>query len=271
MSWKGMENVCGFKEMKNYNLVIRQLLSEFLGSLLYLSLVLSAGIGIKSTNDNEGRRIEHGTATVLIAVANGLVVASIITIFGHVSGAHINPAVTCGAMICKHIKPVKAVCYVIVQIVGGVAGAGIAYLLSSETIRGDLGAIIPYKHLREYQIFGLEFLMTFMLVAVVLSVIDTTRGARGLGSAPLAIGLSITAGICSCSPYTASMNPIRSLGPAVIMNRWDSHWVYWVGPMAGGLVAGLTYRCLLLYHQQTIVLQSSRIDINRMLDRHRSE
>ncbi|CAB3252565.1 unnamed protein product [Arctia plantaginis] len=77
--------------------------------------------------------------------------------------------------------------------------AGIAYLLSSETIRGDLGAIIPYKHLREDQVFGLEFLMTFMLVAVVLSVIDTTRGARGLGSAPLAIGLSITAGICCIS------------------------------------------------------------------------
>lgn len=122
MSWKRLNNICGFKEMKNCDLVIRQLLSEFLGSLLYLSLTLSAGIGINSATYKEGRKLEQGTATVLFALGNGLAVASIITIFGHVSGAHINPAITCGAMVCKHIKPVKAVCYIVVQILGGVAG-----------------------------------------------------------------------------------------------------------------------------------------------------
>ncbi|XP_022826737.1 aquaporin AQPAn.G-like [Spodoptera litura] len=224
----------GTKEMKNYRKLFKQLFSEFLGTFLYLCIVLSAGIA-NETNNN----------TVVISLANGLVVASIVQMCGHVSGGHINPAVTVGALVCGHIKPLKAVCFVAMQVLGSVAGSAVAYLVSAAKIRGNLGATLPYTETRHEQAFALEFLMTFLLVSVVLSVLDSKRGSRGLGSSPLAIGMCITGCYCASIPYTSSLNPVRSLGPAVMMGIYDAVWVYWAGPLSGGLVAGIVYRFFL--------------------------
>ncbi|CAD0197944.1 unnamed protein product [Chrysodeixis includens] len=220
--------------MRDYKTVLKQLISEFLGTFLYLAIVLSAGIGHGSNN-----------VTVVIALSNGFVVSSIIYVFGHVSGSHINPAVTVGALVCEHIKPLKALFYVAMHAAGSVAGAAVAHVISAESIRGNLGATIPYEHSSSLQTFLLEFLMTFLLVAVVLSVLDPYRGAKGLGSTPLAIGVCIAGCICSGTPYTGSLNPVRTLGPAVIMGIWKFHWGYWAATMLGGFVAGLVYRFIL--------------------------
>ncbi|KAH9640048.1 hypothetical protein HF086_017609 [Spodoptera exigua] len=238
----------GTKEIKNYKNLSKQLFAEFLGTFLYLSIVLSAGIA-------------HGTSnnTVVVSLANGLVVASIVQMCGHVSGGHINPAVTVGALVCGYIKPLKAVCYVAVQVLGGIAGSGVAYLVSVEKIKGNLGATVPYTETRSDQAFALEFLMTFLLVSVVLSVLDPKRGSRGLGSSPLAIGICITGCLCSSIPYTSSLNPVRSLGPAVIMGIYEVFWVYWVGPLLGGLVAGIVYRFVLgVTHNEYILRKQSQ-------------
>ncbi|XP_075977005.1 aquaporin-like [Anticarsia gemmatalis] len=233
-----IDNFIGVKSIKkNYKHVIRQVLAELLGSFLYISLVLSAGCNIR-TNDIGGK-------VILIGLSNGLVVASVVGIIGHVSGGHINPAVTLGALICGRIRLLKALLYVKAQVTGSIAGAAVAYAVAANSLRGNLGATTPYSQSEVPEIFALEFLMTFLVVAVTLSVTDMNRGARGLGSGPLAIGLAITACICACHPYTMSMNPIRSLGPALMTNIWYDHWVYWVGPLAGGSVAGLVYRFLL--------------------------
>lgn len=91
--------------------------------------------------------------------------------------------------------------------------------------------------------------MTFVMVSVGLSVLDPRRGARGLGSAALAVGLSLTACQCACFSYTgASLSPVRSLGPAVIMNMWEHHWIYWIGPLLGGFLSGVMYRFVLNLH-----------------------
>lgn len=124
-------------------------------------------------------------------------------------------------------------------------GAAVAYVISADSIRGELGATTPYDNSSVHQIFLLEFLMTFLLVAVVLSVIDPHRGAKGLGSTPLAIGVCVAGCLCSGIPYTGSLNPVRTLGPAVMMGIWKFHWVYWAATMLGGFVAGLVYRFIL--------------------------
>nr|XP_021181091.2 aquaporin AQPAn.G [Helicoverpa armigera] len=240
-----IKDILGLKEMRDCKTLIRQLISEFVGTFMYLSVVLSAGIGY---GDADPR--------VVIALANGLIVASIVQIIGHVSGGHINPAVTIGALVCGHIKLLKALCYVVMQALGSIAGAAVAHAVSSKGIRGNLGATIPYEHTEPMQVFALEFLMTFLLVAVVLSVIDLRRGARGLGSASLAIGLCVSGCLCSCLPYTGSINPARTLGPAVIMNIYDVHWAYWAGPILGGFNAGLFYRVVLRVHREEYNLET---------------
>ncbi|KAJ8720408.1 hypothetical protein PYW07_012451 [Mythimna separata] len=239
-----IEEFLGIDDLKDYRTLFKQLISEFLGTFFYLALVLSSGIGYGTSQPN-----------VVIAMANGFLVATVIQIFGHVSGGHVNPAVTLGALVCARIKPMKAVFYVIVQVLGSILGAAVAYAVSSDAIKGNLGATVPFPYSKAVQIFVLEFLMTFLLVAVVLSVTDYARGARGLGSSSLAIGICITGCLCSSLPYTGSLNPVRTLGPAVVMNIHHMHWVYWVAPLLGGLVAGLVYRCVLGVCRKNLVLE----------------
>ncbi|XP_028028994.1 aquaporin AQPAe.a-like [Bombyx mandarina] len=224
--------IIGINELKNYHVLARQMLSEFLGTFLYLSLILLTG-----TSLNQG---PTGSA-----LANGLLISSIIQFTGHISGGHLNPAITFGVMANGQITMVRGACYIAAQILGSIVGSSVAYAVTVSSLRSTLGTTVPNPNLRAEQIFAIEFLITFILVAVVLSVIDPNRGFAGIGSGAFAIGLSITGCQCSCLPYTGILNPIRSLGPAVLMNSWDSHWVYWVGPISGGVAAGLVYRFLL--------------------------
>ncbi|CAK1543270.1 unnamed protein product [Leptosia nina] len=215
----------GFDE-RDYKTLLQQLFAEFIGTFLYLSIALLAGT--------------FDTSLVTVALANGLLVASVVQIIGSISGGHINPAVTLGVLVYGDIKPVKAVLYIVVQILGAILGSAVAYALTESEFRGNLGAIVPGV-VRVDQAFGLEVLMTLVLVAVVISV---NRKNRRSGSSALTVGLSITACQCSAMFYTGSLSPVRSLGPAVLMNIWTHHWVYWVGPMLGGVLAGVTCRYL---------------------------
>ncbi|XP_050344456.1 aquaporin AQPAe.a-like [Nymphalis io] len=220
-------SMLGTEDIKDYKTTARQLFAEFLGTSLYLSISLLAETNI-------------GKTVVGSSLANGLLIASVIQIIGHVSGGHINPAVTIGVLTCGHMTVIKAILYIIAQILGSLLGSAVAYSVTDDNLRNGLGATVPYFNLRADQVLGLEFIMTFILVAVVLSVMD--KSAKGLGSGPLAIGLSVTACQSSAILYTGSLNPVRSFGPAVIMNIWIHHWVYWVGPILGGITAGVIYR-----------------------------
>ncbi|XP_052742264.1 aquaporin AQPAe.a-like [Bicyclus anynana] len=224
-------SILGHEEIKDYKTLLKQLFAEFLGTFLYMSLCLLAG------------NVEPDFTAV--ALSNGLLIAAVIQIIGPISGGHINPAVTVGVLTCGHIKLVKALFYIIAQTLGSLLGSIVAYAVTDDNSRHNLGATVPHIDLRADQVFGLEFIMTFILVAVVLSVLDSKRSNVGLGSAPLAIGLSVTACQVSALFYTGSLNPVRSFGPAVVMNIWTKHWVYWLGPILGGVTAGLTYRFIL--------------------------
>jgi len=121
--------------------------------------------------------------------------------------------------------------------------------LAPEDVRGaaGLGMTSVNEHLSVGQAFGIEFLITFVLIWVVFgAAADDDNAPSVKGSAPLAIGLSITTCHLFAIPFTgSSMNPARTFGPAVILGAWDNHWVYWLGPILGGVAASLVYQLVL--------------------------
>ncbi|XP_063385488.1 aquaporin-like [Cydia fagiglandana] len=218
----------GLNEFKNWD-ILRRLLAELIGTFLLITISLSGIHEIKSA--------------VGFALANGLLLASIIAYTGHISGGHVNPAVTLGMFICKYIKLLPALCYVVVQILGAMLGQMVARLIVDKDYKKISRKVPTFSERSE---FGLEVLETFLLVSVALSVTDPRRSARGVGSAALAIGLSAAASLCAVTEYKASLNPVGHLATSIYLKS-SPNWVYWGGPLLGGLLAGLVYRYILSY------------------------
>jgi len=185
----------------------------------------------------------HSPADIVqIALAFGLTIATMAQAFGHVSGCHLNPAVTIGMLVAGKISFIKAGCYIVSQCLGAICGAALLESLTPLEFQGSMGVTSLHPKLTPAQGFGLEFFTTFGLVIVVLGVCDSHR-TDVKGSGPLAIGLTVALGILVTGNSTGgSMNPARSFGPAVVNNQWGAHWVYWAGPIVGGVVAALLYQ-----------------------------
>ncbi|CAG0915159.1 unnamed protein product [Notodromas monacha] len=165
----------------------------------------------------------------------------------HVSGGHINPAVSIGFFTCRRMTLVKTLLYIFAQSLGAITGSAILQVrqslrcLSWSSQNGMLGVTVLATQITSVQGLAIEIIITFMLVFLIVS---TTDGGRQdvSGSVPLAIGIYIVGAAFAAGPLTGgSMNPARSLGPAVITGHWKAHWVYWAGPLAGGALAGLLY------------------------------
>lgn len=213
----------------------RAVAAEFVGTLFVVLLGCGA-------IDNNGSDSDGSPASIVqISLAFGLIFGSMVWCFNYVSGGHLNPAITAAAMVCRRVSIVRGIFYIISQMVGGIAGAGILYGVIGDKNNTSLGVNIVSNRITAAQGFGVELMITFMLVFVVLAATDDKRSDLG-GSAPLSIGLAVAAGHLFAFAYTrASMNSARSFGPAIIMNSWDHHWVFWVGPVVGGILAALIY------------------------------
>ncbi|XP_015599285.1 aquaporin AQPAe.a isoform X2 [Cephus cinctus] len=179
-----------------------------------------------------------------IALTFGLTIASLAYLLGPISGCHINPAVTLGLLVTGNCTLLKGLFYIICQCCGAVCGAALLKVIlpSTPTVSTSVGNTALGTNITVGQGVLVEAIITFLLVLVVHSVTDSRRPEMK-NMAALAIGLTITAAHLACVPVTgSSMNPARSLGPAVIFGVWEDHWVYWIGPILGGLVAGAIYR-----------------------------
>lgn len=176
--------------------------------------------------------------TIGIALAFGLVIMAMVYATGHLSGAHINPAVTLAFTLTRHFPAREAGAFVVAQLAGAVAAA-LALLAIWPDQPAQLGATIPSVGAGSAVVY--ELLLTAILMFVIMAVATDTR-AVGSGAA-IAIGGTIGVDALFGGPVTgASMNPARSLGPALAAGEWTDFWVYLAGPLAGAALGALAYQ-----------------------------
>nr|QRN45646.1 AQP4 [Bostrychus sinensis] len=209
----------------------RAVSAEYVATLIFVLL----GVG-STINWHAGKDNPPPADLVLISLCFGLSIATMVQCFGHISGGHINPAVTAAMVVTRKLSLAKALFYVVAQCLGAITGAGILFMVTPAAVRGSFGVNNVNSDISVGHGLLVEIIITFELVFTVFATCDPKRNDLG-GSAALAIGLAI--------PYTgASMNPARSLGPAVITLRFENHWVYWLGPILGGIIAAGLYEYL---------------------------
>ncbi|CAH2105730.1 unnamed protein product [Euphydryas editha] len=181
------------------------------------------------------------------AIGFGVVVLFNITTFGHISGAHMNPSVTLSAIIWGSMPIPLGIMYVIAQGAGSIVGYGLLYLVSPiDLVSDSVCATVPHPNHMVYQALIIEILLSTALGFINCAVWDPVNKEKQ-DAIPLKFGFTIVALSLAGGPLTgASMNPTRSLAPAVWTGNWDTHWIYWVGPIIGGALAPIVYKLMWL-------------------------
>lgn len=212
-------------------LTLRKSAAEFVGAFA----LVFAGTGAIVINDVSGGSVTH----VGIAITFGLIVLAMIYAVGDVSGAHLNPAVTLGFLVAGRFDRRLIVPYLLSQCAGAFAASGLLRLLFNH--HPTLGATLPAGS--DVQSFVLEVVLTFLLMLVILSV---STGAKEKGiSAGIAVGAVIGLEAMFAGPICgASMNPARSLAPAIVSGQLHSLWVYLIAPAIGACLAVPMCRCI---------------------------
>src|SRR5436309_2742298 len=230
--------------MKEYNLTQR-MSAEFLGTLWLVfggcgSAVLAAAFP------------QVGIGLLGVAFAFGLSVLTMAYAVGHISGGHFNPAVTISLFTAGRIPAKDIAPYVVAQLAGAIAGAGILYLIASGKAGFDVNTGFASNGYAEHSPGGYtliaalvsEVAMTFFFLIVILGATDE-RAPKGM--APIAIGLALTLIHLVSIPVTnTSVNPARSTGPALFVGGWavKQLWLFWVAPIVGALLAGAAHKLL---------------------------
>ncbi|KAM3935135.1 aquaporin-5-like [Leptodactylus fuscus] len=214
----------------------RAILAEFLGTLIFVFLGLGSALSWPAALPS----------ILQISIAFGLAIATLVQVIGHISGAHLNPAVTLAFLVGSQISILKCVFYILAQMLGAVAGAGLLYEFTPDKVRGNLAINSINEDTTPGKAVAVELFLTMQLVLCVFGTTDSQR-TDNVGSPALSIGLSVTLGHLLGIYYTGcSMNPARSFGPAMIMGLYSYHWVFWVGPMSGAILGSLIYNYLLV-------------------------
>lgn len=195
-------------------------------------------------------------AIIMIALAHGAAIGLMVYAFGHVSGAHINPAVTISMLVTKRIPIKDGIAYIVFQIIGAIAAAS-----SFKAFLPDIGEKVHFGvqtgpsaliNFSAASAVGIEAILTFFLVTVIFMTAVHKKAPAGMYG--IAIGGMIFLIHLIGVPLTgASVNPARTLGPAIISGFWDYHWVYWVGPITGAIIAGLLMNYIFVKKAETEV------------------
>jgi aquaporin Z len=222
----------------------KKLGAEFIGTFWLVlggcgSAVLAAGFP------------ELGIGFLGVSLAFGLTLLTMAFAIGHISGCHINPAVSVGLWMGGRFPAAELVPYVVIQVLGGIAGAAVLYIIASGAPGFELGGFASNGYGEHspggYSLVAclvLEVVMTFMFLIIILGATDKRAPA---GLAPIAIGLGLTLVHLISIPVTnASVNPARSTAVAVFVGDWATSqlWLFWLAPIVGAALAGLVYRWL---------------------------
>uniref|UniRef100_U5ESK6 Putative channel n=1 Tax=Corethrella appendiculata TaxID=1370023 RepID=U5ESK6_9DIPT len=217
---------------------ITVLLAECIGTAL---LVLLGCVGCTS---GLGHTRGHFESTLNF----GLTVMIVVQIFGCVSGSHVNPAVTVAAFVYKMVSLPMAAAYICSQILGAFIGFGVlklivpSYLFGSDAHKEGICTTVPHEDLTAFQAVAAEFFATLVLILVCCGVWDP-RNKTNEDSIPLRFGFTVGSLAIGFGTLTGcSMNPARSFAPAVWNNNYRLHWIYWVGPLAAGVIGSVLYR-----------------------------
>ena len=210
------------------------LLRRAVAECLAAFALVFAGCGAIVTDAVRGGAL----GAVGIAATFGLVIMAMVYATGHLSGAHINPAVTVAFALTRHFPPREALAYVVAQLAGA-SLAAFALLAAWSDKPAELGATVP--SIGTGAALAYETLMTAALMFVIVAVATDTR-AVGAGAA-IAIGGAVALDALFGGPLTgASMNPARSFGPALAAGEWTSFWIYVVGPVVGAALGAAAYQ-----------------------------
>ncbi len=233
------------KDRRSSRSLSKKLAAEFIGTFWLVlggagSAVLAAAFPLL------------GIGFVGVSLAFGLTVLTMAYAVGHVSGCHLNPAVSVGLWAGKRFPASELLPYVLAQVAGAVAGAAVLYVIASGRAGFTLEGGFASNGYAEHSPGGYslaagattEVVMTFMFVLIILGATD---GRAPKGFAPIAIGLGLTLVHLISIPVTnTSVNPARSTGPALFVGGWAIRqlWLFWVGPIVGALLAGAAYSWL---------------------------
>jgi MIP family channel proteins len=180
--------------------------------------------------------------SLAIALAFGLALAAVVAAIGHVSGAHVNPAVTLGMAAAGKFPWKYTPIYLVAQLLGAVLAALATWLTFGGAARSEasLATTYPAQGVGDLQAFIVEILITFILVFVVMAVATDDRSPAA--TAPIAVGFALAVGVFIAGPVTGgAVNPVRALGPMLMAGDLTSVWLYILGPIVGGVLAALLY------------------------------
>ena len=223
--------------------------AEFFATALFVFLGTGAVVSALSLTDGA----MTPAALAVIAVGHGLAIMALVAATANISGGHINPAVTIALWSAGKIDLGKSIMYIVAQLGGAVVGSLLLISIVTGPVEGNLGAhaLGPVVAGSAGAGFVAEIIVTFALVITVFMVAVHPRTIAGY--APLAIGLVVLIDHLVAVPMTgASMNPARTFGPAFVSwindvdGMWADHWIYWAGPIVGGLIAAVVYRWVML-------------------------
>ncbi|KAJ7975495.1 Aquaporin TIP3-1 [Quillaja saponaria] len=220
---------------------IRATLAEFISTLIFVFAGEGSLLALDKIYKDDGTSAGE---LVAIALAHAFSLFAAIASSMNVSGGHVNPAVTFGALLGGRISALRALYYWVAQLLGAVV-ASLLLRLCTNNMRPD--AFHVSYGIAEFHGLVFEIVMTFgMMYTVYATAIDPKRGSLGI-IAPLAIAFIVGANILVGGPFDgASMNPARAFGPALVGGRWHNHWIYWVGPFIGAGLAGLVYEYMVI-------------------------
>jgi len=222
------------KRVKSIISVLERYLAEFIGTF---TLVLIAA-GAVTINDIYSNSI----GLIGVAIASGLVVMAMVWAIGDISGAHINPAVTLAMLITQKINALDSMLYVLSQTAGAILASFVLLSIFPDAVTSvKLGANNLGSGVSLETGIIVEAILTFILVFTIFGTATSTQAQTGFAS--FAIGMAVLLAILIGGPITgASMNPARSLGPAMVSGYWVNQLVYLIGPVIGAMLAGLIHK-----------------------------